>query len=421
MQFQNLMTAHFSKRETALKWLMFSMGYFFLFVFLENPVNQTISLIGKNHIILFFIFCVVYSLAMVLNLLYMKRNFKIKNRLFYYTALIFSLCFGFVATTLMPNKQIGEISVFATIVHWVFGFGGILVNAVCVHVILLSFMKEKRSKALRWVFSLSTGTCVLDLLVFIAATVICGGDVQKSKNGFLEIVPMTVTFLVLYVINHTDLVVSKKERDERENEFIVKDTGLFSAFSFFFLVCAAVMFNLFAFVRNPIHFTISMTGLDYPIGFAVTSVLLSIAFILNYIKMFRDKNYKNVFVWALAIVGPLSILACVLSPTTAAGNGLDLVHSVAALMFFYFILASFILYYFHFRRDKKRAPFLIITIAITLATTITAVLLFVVFKQRYGRTGLTEVVPLEFSFVCFFLENYSGYFSKEKITDKIPE
>lgn len=419
MQFKNLLTAHFAKRETALKWQMFSFGYFFLFVFLENPVYQTISLIGKNHIILFFIFCVVYSLGMVLNLLYMKRNFEIKNRLFYYAALIFSLCFGFVATTLMPNKQIGEISIFATIAHWVFGFGGILVNAVSVHVILLSFMREKRSKALKWVFSLSTGVCVLDLLTFIGATIICGGDVQKSKNGFLEIVPMAVTFFVLYIINHTDLVTERKERDEKENEFVVKDESLFSAVSFFFLVCAAVMFNLFAFVRNPIHFTISMTGLDYPIGFAVTSGLLAVAFVLNFIKMFLDKGYKNILTWALAIIGPLSILACVLSPTTAAGNGLDLVHSVAALMFFYFILASFILYYFHFRKDKKRLPFLIAAITITLATTITAILLFVVFEQRYGRTGLTEVVPLEFVFICFYLENHSGYFNKEKVTDKV--
>ena len=60
---QNKLILHFSKRETALKWLFFSFGYFILFVFLENPVYKTISLIGKEHIILFSVFCTELSVT----------------------------------------------------------------------------------------------------------------------------------------------------------------------------------------------------------------------------------------------------------------------------------------------------------------------------------------------------------------------
>lgn len=412
---QNKLILHFSKRETALKWLFFSFGYFILFVFLENPLYKTISLIGREHIILFSVFCFIYAVGTLTNLVYMKNNFEIKNKCLHTAAIFMTSMFGFVATTLMPNKAVGDISLFATIVHWIFGFGGIVVNTVAVLVILLSFMKEKNTKALKWIFSLSTGVCVLDLLVFLVASVLARGNVQKSKNGFLEIVPMTVTFFVLYIINHTDLVSSREERDEREKGIKVRDESIFSAVCSGSLGLAFIIFTLFAFVRNPVHYTISMTGTDYPIGFAVTSAALTCAFILNFIMMFRKNSYRNAVAWFLAVAGPLSIIVCVISPTKM-GTELDLVHSVAALMFFYFILASFLLYYFHFRKDKKRKPFLIGTVAIIIATSLVALFLFVIFKQKYGRTGLTEVIPLEFCFLCFYLENHSEYFRKIKET-----
>lgn len=410
---QNLLISHLKKRETALKWLFFSFGYFLLFVFLENPLYETISLIGKKHSVLFAIFCFVYAVGNLINLSYMKRNFEIKNKFFLHLPMVFNASFGLVATTLMPDKSIGDVTLFATIVHWIAGFGGILVNTVSVLVVLLSLMRKTGSKKLKAVFWFCTLSGIADLLSFVIASALAGGNVQKGKNGFLEIVPMTITFFVLYIINHTDLVSERAVRDKEELNFTVRDESLFSSISFALLCFAWIMFTFFSLVRSPIHFTISMTGTDYPVGFGVTSFALAAAFTLNFIQMLKKNGCRNILIWCLSIIGSLSIIVCVLSPTKM-GTELDLVHSAAALMFFYFLLASFVLYYFHFRKDKKRQPFMFSVISILLLTTAAMVLLFVVFKQKYGRTGLTEVIPLQFFFICFLLENHTEYFSREK-------
>ena len=355
---------------------------------------------------------------MVINLFYLKRNFGLKNKFFYYLSVFMSSAFGFVATTLLPDKSIGEITLFSTIAHWFFGFGGILINTVCTLVFLLQFMKEKKSKALKWIFSLLTGAGVLDLLTFAGATLLAGGNVQKSKNGFLEIVPMTVTFMVLFVINHTDLVKNRKERDKKEEAFIIRDNSLLSSISFASLLVSFVFFTLFAFVRNPIHFTISMTGVDYPVLFGFVCVSLAAAFLLNFVQMLRKSGTKNVILWFLAVIGPLSIIVCAASPTKL-GTELDLVHSVAALIFFYFILAAFLFYYLSQIRDRKRRPFLFGTIGVLLGTSLALVLLFVVFQQRYGRTGLTEFIPIEYFFFCFLLENHTEYFTQKKTVSAV--
>ena len=415
---QNSFIAHFAKRETVLRWLCFTFGYFLLFSFLESPVICTISEIGRHHNYLFIIFCLIYSFSMVINLFYLKRNFGLKNKFFYYLSVFMSSAFGFVATTLLPDKSIGEITLFSTIAHWFFGFGGILINTVCTLVFLLQFMKEKKSKALKWIFSLLTGAGVLDLLTFAGATLLAGGNVQKSKNGFLEIVPMTVTFMVLFVINHTDLVKNRKERDKKEEAFIIRDNSLLSSISFASLLVSFVFFTLFAFVRNPIHFTISMTGVDYPVLFGFVCVSLAAAFLLNFVQMLRKSGTKNVILWFLAVIGPLSIIVCAASPTKL-GTELDLVHSVAALIFFYFILAAFLFYYLSQIRDRKRRPFLFGTIGVLLGTSLALVLLFVVFQQRYGRTGLTEFIPIEYFFFCFLLENHTEYFTQKKTVSAV--
>lgn len=409
---QNSLITHFGKRETALKWLFFSFGYFILFVFLENPVYKTISLIGREHLILFTVFCIIYSLSMLVNLSYMRKNFHIKDMFFYYISFAMTSLFGFVATTLMPNKEIGDVTFFATIAHWIFGFGGIVVNTVSVLVFLLAFYKEKNSKPLKAIFWLGTGVCILDLLSFVLLSVMAKGNLQKSKNGFLEIIPMIVIYAVVYVINHTDLVSSRKERDEKELLIKSDNTNVFSSVCFASLCVAFVSFTLFAFVRNPVCYTISMTGTDYPIGFAVTSLSLTAAFTLNFIEMFRKNRYKNPVAWFLAMTGPFAIILCVIFPTKLDSQ-LDPVHSISALVFFFFIFAAFIMYYFHFGKDVKRRKFLIALSAILLCVLIAMLFLFVIFKQKYGRTGLTELIPIEMFFLCFLLENHTSYFKSD--------
>lgn len=423
MQTQNLLTLHFKKRETALKWLVGSFAYCALFMFLENPAEKTISLIGREHLTLFCIYCFVYGAAMIINFQYLFDRFQIKSKFLYGLMMAFNLCMGLVATTLMPPLNAhGEITVFATVVHWITGFGNIVANATIALILNLKVYKAYNSKKAKAVFAVGTSVCIADLLVFLLLTVLTG-DPQKAKNGFFEIIPLFVIYFVLYIINHTDAVSDRAERDKAEKDFKVCDNRVFSSICFAFLTAAAILFNHYAFIRNPIRYTISMTGIDYPGGFNLVCVLLALAFAFNFIKLFKKYNYKNPFVYSVSLIGSFSILLCAAVPTTM-NKDIDVVHASGALIFFFFSIAALMLFLFsRAKNSRKHKQFLAGMTAILIAVIITLVMLFLVFDQKYGRTGLTELVPLEYIFVYFYLENFTDYFEKkdrlkEKKTDK---
>lgn len=419
MQLKNLFTLHFQKRETALKWLVGSCGYCFLFMFLANPAEKTISLIGREHLTLFCVYCFLYGTAMLINFRYLFARFGIRNRFLYVLMLAFNLSMGFVATTLMPPSSAnGEITIFATIVHWITGFGNIVVNATVALILNKMVYKAYQSKKAKILFAVGTSVCIADLLVFLLLTVI-SGDPQKAKNGFFEIIPLFVIYLVLYVINHTDTVVKRSERDLSEKDLTADDSRIFTSVCFASLIAAVVMFTNYAFIRNPVHYTISMTGIDYPGGFNLVCVLLAVSFALNFIMLFRKYDYKNPFVYAISLIGSFSILLCAAVPTTMNKN-IDVVHATSALVFFFFTMAALIL--FMLRRAKnsrKHRGFLIGMAAIFVASIVTLVIMFIILDQRYGRTGLTEIIPLAYIFTYFYLENFTSYFDRHKARKSI--
>ncbi|MDD6146032.1 MAG: hypothetical protein PUB43_03180 [Oscillospiraceae bacterium] len=413
MQTQNLLTLHFKKRETALKWLVGSFAYCALFMFLENPADKTISLIGREHLILFCLYCFLCGAAMIINFQYCFSRFRIRNRFLYGLMMVSNLCLGLVATTLMPPLSAnGEISVFATVVHWITGFGNILVNATVALILNLKVYKAHNSKKAKILFITGTSICIADLLVFLLLTLI-SGDPQKAKNGFFEIIPIFVTYLVLYVMNHTDTVSDRRERDLAEKEYKADDSRIFSAVSFALLMATVIFFNHYAFIRNPIHYTISMTGIDYPGGFNFVCVLFAASFACNFIMLFKKYGYKNIFVYGLAMIGSLSIVLCAAFPTTM-NKDIDVLHAAGALIFFFFSMAAIMFFMLsRAKKSRKHRGFLLGMTAIVVAVIITLIVLFIILDQRYGRTGLTEIVPLEYIFAYFYLENFTDYFERE--------
>ena len=418
MQSQNLFTLHFHKRETALKWLVGSFSYCALFMFLANPAEKTISLIGREHLTLFCIYCFLYGTAMIVNFHYLFDRFHIKNKFLYSLMMVSNLCMGLVATTLMPPLNAnGKITMFATIVHWITGFGNIVVNATVVLIVNLNIAKASHNKKAKTIFAVGTGVCIADLLVFLLMTVI-SGDPQKAKNGFFEIIPLFVIYFVLYVINHTDTVSDRSERDKAESNFEVRDNRIYTSVCFAFLAAAFILFNNYALIRNPIHYTISMTGIDYPKGFNLVCVLLAASFLFNFILLFKKYGYKNIFAWAVSMIGSVAILLCAAVPTTMSKD-IDAVHAVSALVFFFFTMAGLMIFMLSRAKNSRRhRSFLLGMTAILVAVIITLIVLFVILDQRYGRTGLTEIIPLEYIFAYFYLENYTDFFEKSGESQK---
>lgn len=414
----NYFTTYFKKRENLLGLLCLAAGYCLLFSFIENPKDMTISLIAKEHMGLFFFFCLFYVAAMLGNFVYMFKTFGVKSKILKAVGIGFNVVFPFTLTTLLPPLEMnGEISVFATVVHWICGFGNIAANATVALVSCLVIAKALNSKKLKAVCAVGSVTAILDLLIFLYMAVVTK-DLQKAKNGIFEIIPLAVAFAVTFAVNHTDLAIKRSERDKKELDIRTDDTSIFTAVSFAVLVLSAAMFTFYAFVRNPIHYTISMTGIDYPIGFGAVCVLLSISFVLNFILMFKKHSYKNVFTWIVAIVGSLAILSCVAVPTTMEEN-ISKVHALGALIFFYFLMAAFVFYLAHMRKqDKNYTKPLLIMLGIFFATIVVLVVMFIILEQRYGRTGLTELVPIEVMYLLFLRENYFAPKNSAEVKEK---
>ncbi|MCM1365427.1 MAG: hypothetical protein NC122_09700 [Faecalibacterium sp.] len=409
---ENRLSAHFKKRETALIWWAMSFAYTMLFAFLEDPKHVTISLIGKERLFLFCIYCFLYGSAFLINIFYMYRTYKVGNKVLLKIACVSNLCMGLVATTLMPYKAGGsEISTFATIVHWIAGFGNIIINATVVLVFCLTLGKQLKNKKLKAVAIVGAVVSLAVLLSFVIMTIVFK-DPQKSKNGFLEIVPIAVAFIAMYFINHTDLAIPRAERDAEEIHLTVKDNSIFSAVCWGSLVFTCILFSTYIFIRNPIHYTISMTALEYNPGFVIVCLAMAFTLCCNFIMMFKKHHCKNYFTIAVALVGSLAIIPCIAAPTTESAD-INPIHSLSAIVFFYFIMAAVIFFLIPAsKKNKKYKPFLAGMIAIFAITLIVTVLLFIVFQQKYGRTGLVELLPLEYIFIFFILENHSGYFKE---------
>ena len=343
----------------------------------------------------------------------MLRAFKLKAPVLRALFLVSNICVGFVVTTLMPELPEKTVTTFSVLLHWLTGFGNIVLNATVVLILCLRLSKRESSKKGKALFVSGTALCVADLVFFVVMSCVMGG-VKEGKNGLYEIIPIVATHVVLFAVNHTNLFSNKAERDREEASIKAQDTNVFAAVSYFFLAAAWLFFTFYAFVRNPVSYTISMTGLDYPLGFGVTSFLISISLSLNFILAFKRSGYKNVLAYILGVGGSLTLLVCIFMPTTHSGTTLDPVHSTAAVLFFIFIMLAVILFCFFKRRENKTYLPLAVSMLVILALTLAvAYIMNILLDQKYGRTGLVEVVPLQFIFFFLFFENFTDVLKRK--------
>ncbi len=408
------LTAALKKRKTALLLFAATAVYFFVFAFLENPLKSTISDIGRTRLPLLAIYCILLPLCDIVNVEYLLRAFKLKAPLLRTLFIISNVCVGFVTTTLMPEPPGGEVTTFSVLLHWLTGFGNIVLNATVVLILCLRLSQRENSKKGKALFAVGTAGCLFDLVFFVAMSIAKGG-VKNGKNGLYEIIPIVFTHIVLFAVNHTNLFSKKSDRDAEETAITATDKSVYSSVSQFFLVLGWLFFFFYSFVRNPIHYTISMTGLDYPLGFGVTCALISVGLSLNFILAFKRSGYKNILTYIIAVGGSLVLLVCVFSPTTHSGDGLDVVHSTAAVAFFLLIMAAVVFFCFFKRKEHKAyLPLSVSMLVLLLLTLLVAYIMNILLDQRYGRTGLVEVIPLQFIYVFLFIENFTTILHAKK-------
>ena len=182
------------------------------------------------------------------------------------------------------------------------------------------------------------------------------------------------------------------------------------------LVVTWVFLTVFSCLENPVHTTISMIGLQYPVAFGALCILLFITLLSNFAILFYAHGYTNMFSRVIASIGSFCIVITAFFPTSKEGEGLPfIVHGTAAMAFFYLIMLAMWLFLFRFRHAAPLyLAFLVLQTVVIVATLVATLLLFVVFDGKYGRTGITELVPLYLLFVIFLLGSFTPVLTCEE-------
>ncbi|MBR5411066.1 MAG: hypothetical protein IK104_10395 [Clostridia bacterium] len=150
----------------------------------------TLSILCENHIPYFWLWSVLTGGAFALNLILLYKTYGEKNPVLY-LAVGFALL-GMVLTAATLNHSIADWNP-KRVFHWI---GAICYAAGLTAAFLLFYLKNlKKNKYILWLL-LVTFVCAVGVLVRLLVF---------GRNGYMEIIPLAVLELELFVLNFTPL------------------------------------------------------------------------------------------------------------------------------------------------------------------------------------------------------------------------
>lgn len=187
------LTAH--SENTAFAFLAAACGMLFVFANIKDPQAYTISLIGNEKPILFFIICVALGAAVLMNLLILFRKCGIKSALVHTAAYAVNLAMTVVPLTVTAHYVQG-----ITELHWLCALLFMAGNPV---LILLCMIKKSRSgrRNIRGTFMIFASLYVFDLLYVFRSFALFG--LMDGKNGIMELIPIFSTIVLLMILNRS--------------------------------------------------------------------------------------------------------------------------------------------------------------------------------------------------------------------------
>lgn len=191
--------------------LALSAGMLFVFAFIHDPAQFTISLIGTEHPVLFFFTCAAMSFATLINVLRLFRSSGVES-----DALRLITYASNGAMVLASVTSSAEYVRGLTELHWFCAVMFMAVNPLMLLVCALKRIKrgEKKCKAVIAVF-LPVYLCDI---IYILSSVFSYGAMD-GKNGIMELIPIFSTMALLYLFNFTPFL---SERDALNEEASLK-------------------------------------------------------------------------------------------------------------------------------------------------------------------------------------------------------
>ena len=170
----------------------FVYGWVLPFCWGNDPAETlgTLSLLCENHIPFFWLWAVLTGGAFTLNLILLYKNYGEKNPVMY-LAVGFALL-GMLLTAATLNHSIADWNP-KRVFHWI---GAISYAAGLTAAFLLFYLRHfRKNKIIPWLL-LVTFTCAVCVLVCL---------IVYDRNGYLEIIPLALLQLELFVLNFTPL------------------------------------------------------------------------------------------------------------------------------------------------------------------------------------------------------------------------
>ncbi len=196
----------------SLAFLMTACGMLFVYAFIQNPAEYTISRIGTQYPGLFFLTSFAMSFATACNLFRLFESVGLHSRTL--TALTVTVNLAMIgASFTMAEEYIPGL----TELHWIFALLFIVGNPLLLLIPLFKMIRNGNRRCLAAVL-IFLPVYLLDALYVVRSFVLYG--MMDGKNGVMELIPIFSTFLLLFLLNHTTLleepqIIPQKERAGR--------------------------------------------------------------------------------------------------------------------------------------------------------------------------------------------------------------
>jgi len=173
-------------------------------------------------------------------------------------------------------------------------------------------------------------------------------------------------------------------------------------FCFAWLVFGLGYVTWFGFLKNPMDFTASMIGLDYPKAFKMWAAISIISIAVNVLYMYRRYGYAGRAGKICMAIGACSLAATVHIPSTEIMSVQLVAHWSTALLFAILNAVALGMFLLHVGKRNRR---MMLTFVLFIA-----LLVVMLVWLATGKNGVQEKLPIWGSYIILFLVNFTGIY-----------
>lgn len=184
--------------KLSFAFLMTAFGMLIVFAFIHNPEAYTISRIGTEHPMLFFLTCTIMSVATATNMFRLFESSGVRSR--WLTVLTYAANAAMIlASFTMTEEYVRGL----TELHWTAALMFMGINPLLILICAVRRVRRGNRRCIGALIIFPPIYCA-DILYILRSFLSLGA--MDSKNGVMELIPILSTFLLLFLFNHTKLL-----------------------------------------------------------------------------------------------------------------------------------------------------------------------------------------------------------------------